>query len=72
MSNNSIYAGLSGGITVTELARRYTISTRRGAELTLLIAAWLLGVFAWILVDTSTGEKSLGGWTALEIGRAHV
>ena len=50
---------------MTEQAKRYTISTRRGTELTLLLGAWLLGVFAWLLVDSSTGGNSLGGWTAL-------
>jgi cell division protein FtsW (lipid II flippase) len=31
----------------------------------LLFGAWLIGVFAWILVDSATGEVSLGGWTSL-------
>ena len=44
---------------------RYRVSTRRSAELTLLIGAWLIGVFAWILVDASTDAASLGGWTSL-------
>jgi cell division protein FtsW (lipid II flippase) len=33
--------------------------------LALLFGAWLIGVFAWILVDSATGEVSLGGWTSL-------
>jgi cell division protein FtsW (lipid II flippase) len=33
--------------------------------LALLVGAWLLGVFAWILVDSATGESSFGGWTSL-------
>lgn len=44
---------------------RYQVSTRRSAELGLLVGAWLLGVFAWVLVDTATRQTSLGGWTAL-------
>ena len=44
---------------------RYRVSTRRSAELALLIGAWLIGVFAWILVDASTTSSSLGGWTSL-------
>lgn len=44
---------------------RYRVSTRRSAELALLIGAWLIGVFAWILVDASTTASSLGGWTSL-------
>lgn len=44
---------------------RYRVSTRRSAELALLIGAWLIGVFAWILVDASTAASSLGGWTSL-------
>ncbi|MEJ6493783.1 MAG: FtsW/RodA/SpoVE family cell cycle protein [Actinomycetes bacterium] len=44
---------------------RYRVSTRRSAELALLIGAWLIGVFAWILVDASTDAASLGGWTSL-------
>ena len=50
---------------MTELVLRYRVSTRRSAELGLLIGAWLLGVFAWILVDSATGASSFGGWTAL-------
>lgn len=44
---------------------RYRVSTRRSAELALIIGAWLIGVFAWILVDASTAASSLGGWTSL-------
>ena len=44
---------------------RYRVSNRRSAELALLIGAWLIGVFAWILVDASTAASSLGGWTSL-------
>ena len=50
---------------MTELVRGYRVSTRRSSELGLLVAAWLIGVFAWILVDGATGLGSLGGWTAL-------
>ena len=56
---------MPGGHPVTDLARRYRVSTRRSAELALIIGAWLLGVFAWILVDGATGNGSLGGWTSL-------
>jgi cell division protein FtsW (lipid II flippase) len=50
---------------VSETLDRYRVSTRRSAELALLIGSWLIGVFAWILVDASTGKSSLGGWTTL-------
>jgi cell division protein FtsW (lipid II flippase) len=50
---------------VTERLTQYRVSTRRSAELALLVGAWLLGVFAWILVDSATGESSFGGWTSL-------
>lgn len=45
--------------------RRYRVSTRRSAELALLIGAWLIGVFAWILVDAATGARAFAGWTTL-------
>ena len=45
--------------------RRYRVSTRRSAELVLLIGAWLIGVFAWILVDAATGAGAFAGWTTL-------
>lgn len=45
--------------------RRYRVSTRRSAELALLIGAWLIGVFAWILVDGATGAGAFAGWTTL-------
>ena len=50
---------------MSETLGRYRVSTRRSAELALLIGAWLIGVLAWILVDTATGASSLGGWTSL-------
>lgn len=50
---------------MTDYGLRYRVSTRRSAELGLLVGAWLIGVFAWILVDSATGQTSLGGWTAL-------
>ena len=50
---------------MSETLNRYRVSTRRSAELALLVGAWLIGVIAWILVDTSTGKASLGGWTTL-------
>ena len=50
---------------MTDLARRYRVSTRRSAELALIVGAWLLGVFAWVLVDGATASGSLGGWTSL-------
>lgn len=50
---------------MTELARRYRVSTRRSSELALLVGAWLIGVFAWVLVDGATGATSFGGWTTL-------
>jgi cell division protein FtsW (lipid II flippase) len=56
---------MSGDHSVSETLNRYRVSTRRSAELALLVGAWLLGVFAWILVDSATGETSLGGWTSL-------
>jgi hypothetical protein len=56
---------LSGVNTVTVALNLYRVSTRRSAELVLLVGAWLIGVFAWILVDSATGETSFGGWTSL-------
>jgi cell division protein FtsW (lipid II flippase) len=56
---------MSGDCSVSETLNRYRVSTRRSAELALLVGAWLIGVFAWILVDAATGETSLGGWTSL-------
>lgn len=50
---------------MSENLRRYRVSTRRSAELALLIGAWLIGVFAWILVDNATGAGALAGWTTL-------
>jgi cell division protein FtsW (lipid II flippase) len=50
---------------MSENLRRYRVSTRRSAELVLLIGAWLIGVFAWILVDGATGAGALAGWTTL-------
>lgn len=56
---------MSGDYAVTDVLSRYRVSTRRSAELGLLTGAWLLGVFAWILVDSATGNSPLGGWTSL-------
>ena len=50
---------------MSQTLSRYRVSTRRSAELALLVGAWLIGVFAWILVDANTGDVSLGGWTSL-------
>lgn len=50
---------------MSENLRRYRVSTRRSAELALLIGAWLIGVFAWILVDGATGTGAFAGWTTL-------
>jgi len=50
---------------VSQTLSRYRVSTRRSAELALLIGAWLIGVFAWVLVDANTGDATLGGWTSL-------
>ncbi len=50
---------------MSENLRRYRVSTRRSAELALLIGAWLIGVFAWILVDGATGAGAFAGWTTL-------
>ena len=50
---------------MSETLSRYRVSTRRSAELGLLVGAWLIGILAWILVDASTGEATLGGWTTL-------
>ena len=50
---------------MSELLIRYRVSTRRSAELALLIGAWLIGVFAWTLVEAATGNSSIGGWTSL-------
>lgn len=50
---------------MSDVLRRYTVSTRRSAELALLIGAWLLGVFAWILVDAATSSTTAGGWVSL-------
>ena len=43
---------------MSETLNKYRVSTRRSAELALLVGAWLIGVFAWILVDAATGETS--------------
>ena len=56
----SKFAWLPAGYSVSTNLIRYRVSTRRSAELALLI-----GVFAWILVDASTDAASLGGWTSL-------
>ena len=56
---------MPAGNSVSTNLIRYRVSTRRSAELTLLVGAWLIGVFAWILVDASTDAASLGGWTSL-------
>jgi hypothetical protein len=50
---------------VSQVFSNYKVSTRRSTELVLLIGAWLIGVFAWILVDVTTHRASLGGWTSL-------
>jgi len=50
---------------MSENLSRYRVSTRRSAELALLIGAWLIGVFAWILVDGATGAGAFAGWTTL-------
>jgi cell division protein FtsW (lipid II flippase) len=65
MLTDSCISGMSGVDSVTDTLNRYRVSTRRSAELALLFGAWLIGVFAWILVDSATGEVSLGGWTSL-------
>lgn len=65
MCVTSKFARVSAGNSVSTNLIRYRVSTRRSAELALLIGAWLIGVFAWILVDASTDAASLGGWTSL-------
>lgn len=65
MRSTSKFAWLPAGNSVSTNLIRYRVSTRRSAELALLIGAWLIGVFAWILVDASTDTASLGGWTSL-------
>jgi cell division protein FtsW (lipid II flippase) len=50
---------------VSQTIAKYVVSTRRSAELALLVGAWLIGVFAWILVDSATDSSPLGGWSAL-------
>ncbi len=65
MCTTSKFAWVPSGNSVSTNLIRYRVSTRRSAELTLLIGAWLIGVFAWILVDASTDAASLGGWTSL-------
>ena len=65
MCATSKFAWVPSGNSVSTNLIRYRVSTRRSAELTLLIGAWLIGVFAWILVDASTDAASLGGWTSL-------
>jgi len=50
---------------MSDVLRRYTVSTRRSAELALLVGAWVIGVFAWILVDAATASTTLGGWISL-------
>jgi cell division protein FtsW (lipid II flippase) len=56
---------MSGGLSVSQVFGHYKVSTRRSTELVLLVGAWLIGVFAWILVDATTGSTSVGGWTSL-------
>lgn len=65
MRAKSQHSWLSGGTTVTAIQPEYRVSTRRNAELVLLIGAWLIGVFAWVLVDVTTQRASFGGWTSL-------
>ena len=43
---------------MTETTAAPRISTRRSAEGSLLFGAWLLGAFAWLLVDLATGTAS--------------
>lgn len=64
MCCNTNNTWVSGANTVTETLTQYRVSTRRSAELALLVGAWLIGVFAWILVDSATGQISFGGWTS--------
>ena len=56
---------LPGDSPVTAHQSEYRVSTRRNVELLLTIGAWLIGVFAWILVDITTQTASFGGWTSL-------
>ena len=50
---------------VTDIPLRYRVSTRRSAELGLLVGAWLIGVLAWTLVDVATGSSNIAAWSAL-------
>jgi hypothetical protein len=46
---------------MTDLIRLRKISTRRSAEGTALALAWLVGLFAWALVDLATGNDLKSG-----------
>jgi len=46
---------------MTQTSAAAKISTRRSAEGSLLLGAWLLGAFAWLLVDLATGANPASG-----------
>ena len=50
---------------MTDLIRLRKISTRRSAEGSALALAWLVGLFAWVLVDLSTGNDLRSGFIPL-------
>ena len=50
---------------MSEGAPRSDISTRRSAELSLLLGAWLIGCFAWLLVDLNTNNSNATSWISL-------
>ena len=52
---------------MSEIFSQTIVSTRRSAELALLISAWLVGSFAWLLVDVSTHYFSATTWISLSI-----
>ena len=50
---------------MTDLIRLRKISTRRSAEGSALILAWLVGLFAWVLVDLATSNDLKSGLVPL-------
>jgi len=50
---------------MTDLIRLRKISTRRSAEGSALALAWLVGLFAWVLVDLATGNDLRSGFVPL-------
>ena len=52
---------------MTDLIRLSKISTRRSAEGSALLLAWLVGIFAWVLVDLATNNDLKSGLIPLAL-----